>query len=189
MILAATIGTYVNAYMTTYALTTLHMGAMASFGIVNVKSLIQMPVALVSGGLSDRLGRKPVMLVSGILLIIAIVPAFRLLVDLHTVATLYSAAIVLSILAGLYGPPIMVTISEALPKSIRSGTAGTVYALATSVFGGSTQFIVAWLIGRTGDPLAPAYYWTGALAIGLVAVALIRETAPRGRIQPGLRNL
>lgn len=67
---------------------------------------------------------------------------------------------------------------QSLPKSIRSGAVATVYAVAISVFGGSGQFVVAWLLDVTQDPLAPAYLWLGAAAIGLTAMLLVKESAP-----------
>jgi MHS family citrate/tricarballylate:H+ symporter-like MFS transporter len=178
LVLAGTIGTYVAAYMTTYALTNLHMAAVTAFGIVIARSLVAIPATAASGWLSDKFGRKPLMLASGALLFASIVPVFKLIVDRHDATMLYAGMIWLAILSGFVGPPILVTISESLPKHIRSGTLAIVYAVATSVFGGSTQFIVAWLIGVTGDVLAPAYYWTGAMAIGLMAIVLIKESAP-----------
>jgi len=73
---------------------------------------------------------------------------------------------------------VIVTLTESLPARIRAGTVATVYAFAISIFGGSTQFVITWLIKATGDAMAPAYYWSGALAIGLVAMLLIPESAP-----------
>jgi MFS transporter, MHS family, citrate/tricarballylate:H+ symporter len=178
LVLAGTIGTYVAAYMTTYALTTLHMAAITAFGIVVARSLVQMPVSIASGWLSDKFGRKPVMIGPGILLFVSIVPVFRLIVDRHDAATLYAGMIWLSLLSSLALPAALVALSESLPKHMRSGALAVVYAVATAVFGGSTQFMVAWLIGVTGDSLAPAYYWTGAMAIGLMAMVLIKESAP-----------
>jgi MFS transporter, MHS family, citrate/tricarballylate:H+ symporter len=178
LVLAGTIGTYVAAYMTTYALTTLHMAAVTAFGIVVARSLVQMPVSIASGWLSDKFGRKPVMIGPGILLFVSIVPVFRLIVDRHDAATLYAGMIWLSLLSSLALPAALVALSESLPKHMRSGALAVVYAIATAVFGGSTQFMVAWLIGVTGDSLAPAYYWTGAMAIGLMAMVLIKESAP-----------
>jgi MHS family citrate/tricarballylate:H+ symporter-like MFS transporter len=65
--------------------------------------------------------------------------------------------------------------------SIRSGVVATVCAVAISVFGGSTQFVVAWLLDVTDDPLAPAYLWLGAASVGLVAMLMVKESAPRFR--------
>jgi hypothetical protein len=75
-------------------------------------------------------------------------------------------------------PPVIVALTEALPQRVRSGVVATAYAFAISVFGGSTQFVITWLIRRSGDPLAPAWYWMGAIVLGLVAASLMPETAP-----------
>ncbi len=53
-----------------------------------------------------------------------------------------------------------------------------VYAFAIATFGGSTQVVLTWLLDRTKDPLAPAYYWMAALVVGLTAMALVKESAP-----------
>jgi ABC-type uncharacterized transport system permease subunit len=66
---------------------------------------------------------------------------------------------------------------------VRSGALATIYALAISTFGGSTQFVITWLMRITGDPLAPAWYMAGAIAIGLAAMLLMPETAP-GHLRP-----
>jgi MHS family citrate/tricarballylate:H+ symporter-like MFS transporter len=71
-----------------------------------------------------------------------------------------------------------ITVTESFPPRVRSGAIALVYAIATSVFGGSTQFVVAWLTGVTGDPLAPAWYMLVAALLGLLAMSLARETAP-----------
>jgi hypothetical protein len=73
---------------------------------------------------------------------------------------------------------VLVHITEDFPARIRSGALAIVYALAISIFGGSTQFMVAWLTGITSNPLAPAWYMAGAALIGVVAMAFARETAP-----------
>jgi len=71
-----------------------------------------------------------------------------------------------------------VNIAELMPKEMRSGSLGTVYAVAIAAFGGTTQYVVVWLIGRTGNVLAPAWYLTGATLIGLIAMVIAKETAP-----------
>jgi len=56
-----------------------------------------------------------------------------------------------------------------------------VYALATSVFGGSSQFVVTWLIEATGSPLALAWYMLATGLVGLVAMILVAESVPARR--------
>jgi hypothetical protein len=65
-----------------------------------------------------------------------------------------------------------------LPQRVRSGGIALIYALAISVFGGSAQFLVAWLIRATGNPLAPAWYMFCGVIIGLIALVQLPETAP-----------
>lgn len=52
---------------------------------------------------------------------------------------------------------------------------GTVYALAIAIFGGSAQFIEQALVHWTGNPMAPAYYMTVALAVGLIGILILKE--------------
>jgi len=131
-----------------------------------------------SGWLSDRFGRKPVMIVPGILLVLSILPCFWVLSHWRGVWTMYGAEAVMAMFAAVSSVPVIVTITEQLPAHIRSGAVATIYAFAISIFGGSTQFVIKLLIDRTGNPLAPAWYWTGAAIVGLVAMALVRESAP-----------
>jgi hypothetical protein len=62
---------------------------------------------------------------------------------------------------------------EAFPKSVRSSGLGLLYALSVATFGGTTQFVVAWLIDRTSDPLVPAWYQIAWNAASLAGVALL----------------
>ena len=70
-------------------------------------------------------------------------------------------------------------VTEGLPHRSRSGALALIYALAISVFGGSTQFTVAFLTRLTHSPLAPAWYMTGMVGLSLIAMAFLRESAPR----------
>ncbi len=76
MLTAGTIGSYTLNYMTTYALDTLHLPATISFGLIILNGGLSMFVEALSGWLSDRFGRKPVMIIPGVLLVLAIFPCF-----------------------------------------------------------------------------------------------------------------
>jgi hypothetical protein len=54
----------------------------------------------------------------------------------------------------------------------------TIYAAAIATFGGTAQLVVTWLLHVSGNPLAPAWYLLLAATVALVAMGLMRETAP-----------
>jgi MFS transporter, MHS family, citrate/tricarballylate:H+ symporter len=113
-----------------------------------------------------------------VFLALAVFPSFWLLDRLRTGAALYIACAVLGSMSTLSSATIIVAITESLPHRVRSGAFAITYALAISVFGGSTQFFVAWLIRATGNPLAPAWYMFCGVIIGLITLFQLPETAP-----------
>jgi hypothetical protein len=118
------------------------------------------------------------MLIPGVLLFLSILPCFWAIDHFHNVWALYGAESVMVILLSLSATPAIVTITESLPPAIRSGAVALIYAFAISIFGGSTQFVITALLRWTHNPLVPALYWTVAMAVGLVAMALVKESAP-----------
>lgn len=179
MLTAGTTGSYTMTYMTTYALDTLKLSATLAFGLTVVNGATNMVFETASGILSDRFGRKPVMLLFATLLTLSIIPCFWIIDHFRNPAALYGAEFALSMLLSLASVPVIVTVTEQLPPAIRSGALATIYAFAISIFGGSTQFTIKWLLVVTDNPMAPAWYWTGAAIIGLIAMYLVRESAPR----------
>ena len=179
LLASATIGAYIGDYMTTYAIATLHMHANVGFAATVVVGLSGLIVDLPGGALSDRFGRKPAMLVPAILLLVSILPAFYAISHYRTTAMLLGTTAYLSGLATLSSVPVVVWITESLPAAIRSGSLAVIYAVSIALFGGTTQYSITWLLRATGNPLAPAWYWTAALTVGILAMCATRESAPR----------
>lgn len=84
----------------------------------------------------------------------------------------------LSVFLELCAVQVIVSFSESVPVRIRSGTVAIIYAFAISIFGGSTQFLIAWLIRETGSPLAPGWFWTAAALAFVMAGFALPESAP-----------
>ena len=149
-----------------------------AFGATVVIGLCAVVADPVSGLLTDRIGRRPVMLGAVAILALLLVPAYMAMTELRTVPVVYGTMAILAILQAFLTAPALVTVTEVLPKAVRSGSLATIYAVASSVFGGSTQFAIKGLTDLTGSPLAPAWYMTGAVLIGGIAMTLMQETAP-----------
>jgi MFS transporter, MHS family, citrate/tricarballylate:H+ symporter len=182
MLASATIAYYTLSYMTTYASQMLHMPTDVSFAATIFFGLSNVLFAPLGGWLSDRVGRKPVMVGSRVVFAILGIPAFMLLLHNRDPATLYAIAFVLGALSQLASPQIA-ALAEALPKGMRSASLSIIYALAIALFGGSVQFVVTGLIHVTGNLLIPAYYLTLGNIAGIVSMGMFKETAPimRGR--------
>lgn len=177
-LLSATILTYVLNYMTTYAQTVLHLGSGIAFGASITVGAGIMVGAVIGGLLSDRYGRKPVMIWPMLIGTLAIIPGFMLVTRYPAAWSLYLVAGSVRFFTGIAVSVALAVVTEALPPRVRSGALAIVYAFTISIFGGSTQFVIAWLTDVTGNPIAPAWYMFAGSAIGLVAMAMVRETAP-----------
>jgi MHS family citrate/tricarballylate:H+ symporter-like MFS transporter len=173
-----TISTYVTNYMTTYAQNTLHMAAGVAFAATMVPNAIGMVSSLYGGWLSDRIGRRPVMLVSRGLALIVTLPVFYWIVATHSAWALLGGMGLLAFVGGAGQAVFYVALSETLPKPVRGRAFATLYATAIAVFGGTTQPMITWLIHVTGNPMAPGWYLLGATAASLMAIFLILESAP-----------
>jgi MFS family permease len=175
IMMGATISTYVGNYMTTYALTTLGLPPSRAMLATLVQGSLIAVGAFWSGRLSDRFGRKPVMVLFRIALVVAIYPAFLFLSTVRTTWALLSVQALLTVL-GLGSVAALAALTELFPNQVRSSGLAICYALSVSVFGGTTQFVIAWLIGVTGNPLAPAYYVMATSLVSLWAMFALPET-------------
>jgi MFS transporter, MHS family, citrate/tricarballylate:H+ symporter len=173
-----TISTYTLGYMNTFAQESLNLTPELAFGAILINGLTFALAAPLSGMLCDRFGRKPVMLCAVGALLVMVIPCFRILVEMRSVASLYIVTGVLSIAVQIAAVAVLTAVTETLPRSVRSIGLGTIYALAVAIFGGSAQFMVGLLVEATGSSLAPGLYMTGALVVGGLAMLAFR-TAPR----------
>ncbi len=178
LLASATTATYILDYLTTYAATVLGMPTRLAFGATVTVGLCSVLCDPLGGWLSDRFGRKPVLIAPACVLLLLVFPCFRLLDQLRSPLALYGATAMLASASALSSVSMIVVITESLPRGVRSAGLGLIYAGAISVFGGSAQFGVALAIAWTGNPLAPAWYMAGGVLVGLGAMLLLPETAP-----------
>jgi MFS transporter, MHS family, citrate/tricarballylate:H+ symporter len=189
LILASgTIITYVTQYMTTYAENTLHVATDLAFATTVVSNGVGIVAALYGGWLADRAGRWPVMVWPQLAALLLTYPVFLWIVDTRSAFALLGGLAVLSLVGTIPYSAFYVALAEGLPKNIRGSAFATIYAVAIATFGGTAQLIVTWLIHATGNALAPAWYMMFATAVGLVAMIMMRETAPAKLSAKGIDN-
>jgi MFS family permease len=178
MLASGTVVSYVSSYIATYTTQTLHMSTQMGFVATIATGLVGVALDPVGGWLADRFGRKPVMVAPWIAMLVLGLPAFWWASQAHDAASLIGLSLALTLPASLSSPATLTAITEALPRQVRSVSLGLIYALAISTFGGTTQFVVAWLTGLLHSDLAPAWYMTFWVAVGCVAKLLMPETSP-----------
>jgi MFS family permease len=175
---AGTIGTYVFNYMTTFAQHTLHMAPGVSFLGGALGNVAGVGAVLFGGWLSDRIGRRPVMIWPNLAYLVAILPIFFWIIATRSALAFIVGVTVLGLIGSIGTGAFYTAVTETLPKRIRGGAFATIYASSIALFGGTTQLVITWLIQVTGNPMAPAWYLLGATAVGQLAFWLILESAP-----------
>ena len=145
---------------------------------INTASMfILLPVLVLSGWLSDRFGRRPILLISVIAALVVAVPLFWMMYH-PSPALILMGQMGFGILIGLYYGAQAAAMVEAAPVAIRCTAVALGYNACLAVFGGLTPLVSAWLVNRTADQLAPAYLMMVAAAISLVVVWRMKRDLP-----------
>jgi MHS family citrate/tricarballylate:H+ symporter-like MFS transporter len=137
---------------------------------VGLSNFIWLPVM---GALSDRVGRKPLLLVFSALTLLTAYPTLAWLVAAPSFASMLIVLLWLSFLYGSYNGAMVVALTEIVPVEARTAGFSLAYALATALFGGFTPLISTWLIAVTGNNAAPGLWLGFAGASGLVATLVV----------------
>ncbi|WP_226913438.1 MFS transporter [Gephyromycinifex aptenodytis] len=174
------------SYTPTYLQQVINLSDEHALVVPIVGQLVMMLLLPIFGGLSDRVGRKPLWAFSLIGTALLAWPLYRLM------GTSFAGAIIAFTVLGLLYTPQLATISAMFPAMfpthVRYAGLALGYNISTSLFGGTAGLVNQWLIERTGDPMWPAYYTILACAIGLIALFFTIETkgvSLRGTYTPG----
>ncbi|MHA7269448.1 MFS transporter [Arthrobacter sp. HLT1-20] len=181
MILAAaanTVGYALTSYMPTYL--TESKGYDPLHGtLLTIPVLVIMAVCIpLTGKLSDKIGRRPVLWIGSISTVVLAMPAFMLISLGEVWSTLLGLALV-AFPVTFYVSNLASSLPALFPTSSRYGGMGIAYNFSVAIFGGTTPFIVAGLINLTQDEMMPAYYLMLTSAIGTVAIYFLRESSQR----------
>lgn len=174
LVICGTISYYVIlVYMPTFAKTQLNIPLNDAF-IAQVIGLICMTVVIpLFGAWSDHIGRKPILLGVTVTYVLVLVPFFTWIHAHPSAGNLTIMQIVLCGLVGAFSGPFSTAVAEQFPVGVRSTGLALAYNVAVMMFGGFAQFIVTWLLEKTGSPVAPAYYVMFGAVIGFLATLFL----------------
>ncbi|GEC03113.1 MFS transporter [Streptomyces spinoverrucosus] len=143
--------------------------------IATVLANLGFAVTIIPAGLlSDRLGRRAVMLTGALLVVVLAVPLLNLLQDPGTSNAVKGLAVFgAGAVVGLMAGPGPAMLSEMFPTTVRYTGLGLAYALSNAVFSGCAGLIITETIERTGDVDIPAYYAAATCAVSVLALATL----------------
>ena len=183
MVVMTTVSFYlITVYTPTFGRTVLKLSesdALLVTMAIAVSNFVWLPL---SGALSDRIGRKPILVAFTVLALLTAYPALAWLVSAPSLGRMLEVELWLSFLYAGYNGAMVVALTEIVPATVRTAGFSLAYSLATTL-GGSSLAISTFLIARTGDKAAPGWWMSFAALCGLVAtLALYRRRAPQPAI-------
>src|SRR5713101_3505514 len=137
---------------------------------VAVTNFIWLPIG---GAISDRIGRKPVLLAIAGLSLITAYPMLSWLVVEPTFTKMLIVELVFSFYFGVYNRAMVAALTEVVPAHVRTTCFSLAFSLAAALFGTFTPLAATWLIDRTGDKASPGFWLMFAAASGIIATLAI----------------
>lgn len=174
MVVMTTVSFYmITAYTPTFGKTVLKLDDIDNLVVtmcVGLSNFIWLPLM---GALSDRVGRKPLLVFFTVATLLTAYPAVSWLVAAPSFSRLLMVELWLSFLYGSYNGAMVVALTEIMPPAVRTAGFSLAYSLATALFGGFTPAISTYLIHATGNKAAPGLWLMFAAMCGLVATLVI----------------
>jgi MFS transporter, MHS family, citrate/tricarballylate:H+ symporter len=146
--------------------------------LVALSNFVWLPIG---GAISDRIGRKPILMTIAILAILTAYPALSWLASAPSFGRMLSVLLWFSFFFGMYNGAMVAALTEVMPVEVRVAGFSLAFSLATALFGGFTPAVSTYLIEVLHDKAAPGYWLSFAALCGLAAtLGLYRRGAGRG---------
>ncbi|MEN5267790.1 glycine betaine/L-proline transporter ProP [Stenotrophomonas sepilia] len=163
-------------YMPSYLSVTMGYAESKGLLLIIIVMLVMMPLNIVGGVFSDKLGRRPMIIGACIALLVLAIPCLLLVGSGHD-GLIFLGLMLLGLALVCFTSSMPSTLPALFYTPVRYSALSIAFNVSVSLFGGTTPLVTAWLVERTGDPLVPAYYLMGAAVIGLVTMLFVKETA------------
>lgn len=177
----------ITAYTPTYGIEVLHLTSRESLMVtlcVGLSNFFWLPTG---GAISDKIGRRPLLIAITVAAVLTAYPAMLWLVSDPSTSRLLIVELWLSMFFGVYNGAMIPHLAEIMPPEIRTSGFSLAFSLATAIFGGFTPAICTYLIHETGNRAMPALWLSFAAVCGLVAaLAGGRQRAVLAELEPSV---
>lgn len=161
-------------YFPIYLKTVIGLSYMSSL-LSNLMALtLCMIIMPLSGKLSDRIGKHPILFWGGFALTALLYPAFVIISQGNAAAAIAMQALLASVFAFMHGP-LPTFLIDLFPAQIRYTATAITYNLGVGIFGGLTPIIATWLAGRYESPIAPCSWLIFCGLLSLISLAMTKE--------------
>jgi MHS family proline/betaine transporter-like MFS transporter len=161
-------------YIITWLKLAADIGARTALLINSANMAILMVMILAMSRLSDRIGRKPILVGASLGLLLFSWPLFALM-ETGKVHYAFLGQFGFALLVGSFGAVNPIAICEIFPRNVRCSAVSAAYNITLGVAGGTAPAVATWLIGITGNPNVPAMYIMAGAAISAVAALSVHE--------------
>lgn len=166
----------VLTYLPTYLETAVGMPAESAQMATTISLVVYVAFVFLSGKISDRFGRKRMLITACVLFIVLTVPAFMLLNTADFFIVL-AVELVMCFVLTINDGTLSSYLTETFPTDVRYTGFALSFNLANAIFGGTAAMISTALIAGTGSNLAPAWYMVAVSVVALVAMVLSHENS------------
>lgn len=172
---------YFNTYFINHLVATVHLDPTQATFIAMSAQLVYAPLCLVVGAVSDRIGRRRIILGAIIGLAVLGVPIFLLLSSGELLLAFFGLAI-FALLAACLSVAVTVTQTELFPSEIRMTGVALGNNIGTALVGGTSPFVAAALVTATGTAIAPSFYLIAVSVVMFVVIVLMLPETLRRKL-------